>query len=76
MSNLKASNGSTLVLPAPAGYQLLDYIEATGVQNLDTGIVANLKEFILDIEFTNNTARELMGIGPSESEYFGHNANA
>ena len=76
MNNLKLSNESILVMPDPSGYQLVEYIDSSsGNHNVDTGVIAANKEFILDIEFTNDTDRELMGISGSSSEYFGHNKN-
>ena len=76
MNNLKLSSESILVMPDPSGYQLVEYIDSSsGSHNVDTGVIAANKEFILDIEFTNNTDRELMGISGSSSEYFGHNKN-
>lgn len=57
----------------PAGYQEVEYIENTSYSVLDTGILPDKKKFIIDMQYTSNASRQLMGIGGSSSEYFGNN---
>lgn len=56
--------------PLPDGYIALEYIEATGTQYIKTGIMGDA-EMTYDIQFTNPSARQLMGYGGSSDEYWG-----
>jgi hypothetical protein len=58
----------------PSGYTKLNYIEATGTQYVNTGVIGHARwEF--DIQFTNTTTRQLMGYGPNGDEYWGCQIN-
>lgn len=58
-----------------ADYTLLEYIESTGTQFIDTGI-GNAYEITMDVQFINNGANEqLMGQSASGGQYFGINKN-
>lgn len=52
------------------GYQRIEYIEATGTQYINTGVIGKARwEF--DIQFTDLKTRQLMGYGGSGAEYWG-----
>ena len=55
---------------APAGYTLLDCIEATGSQYIETGVKGNARwEF--DIKFNKPETRQLMGYNSGAANYWG-----
>lgn len=55
----------------PRNYKKIEYIENTNTCWIDTGVVALNKLFVMDVQFTSTATRQLMGIGPYSSEYFG-----
>jgi len=56
-------------------FQRVEYIEANGNQYMDTVVAAN-KLFKINMQFTDNSTRQLMGISPSSTAYFGNNKGA
>lgn len=64
------ADGTNLDIEKLNGYTVLDYIEATGTQWINTGVTGHARwEF--DIQFTNTTKRQLMGYWGSQDEYWG-----
>ena len=70
---LKSKNGMVLYRSLPQGYTEVSYIENKGTGYVNTGVVAANKRFEIDLQFTSNTTRQLMGISPSSSAYWGNN---
>lgn len=74
---LKNSSGQYLTNAAgqflwrklPDAYQELEYIENTSSAYIDTGVAATNKLFKIDLQFTSNATRQLMGISGSSSAY-------
>ena len=66
---LKARHQSGL----PIGYTLLDYIESTGTQYIDTRVVQDVLNFWvdMDVSFANTNERYLFGVSSSSPLYFG-----
>jgi hypothetical protein len=61
--------GQFLYRKLPDTYQELEYIANTSTAYLDTGVVATNKLFKIDLQFTSNSTRQLMGISGSSSAY-------
>lgn len=66
---LRSKNGMVLYKTLPQGYTEMEYIENTGTGYVDTGVVAANKRFEIDLQFTSNATRQLMGISGSSSAY-------
>lgn len=60
----------------PNGYTELEYIESTGTQSINTGVLPTSDyEFTFDFSFTSNTKRKLMGHTTNAGWYFGTTAS-
>ena len=62
----------------PAEYQKVEYMESTGTQYINTGVIGeNAKAYriIYDIQFTNTSTRQLMGFGDDSNQYWGIKAS-
>lgn len=70
--SLKNSSGQFIYKSLPAAYQEVEYIASNGTPYLSTVTAAN-KLFELDLQFTSNGSRQLMGISGSSSAYWGNN---
>lgn len=70
---LKNGSGQFLYNALPSVYQEVEYIASNGTPYLSTVVAAN-KLFEMDIQFTSNSSRQLMGISGSSSAYFGNNS--
>lgn len=74
---LKNSDGAYLTNAAglflyrklPDTYQELEYIANTSTAFINTGVAATNKLFKLDLQFTSDATRQLMGISGSSSAY-------
>ena len=60
----------------PSGFTALEYVEATGLQHLNTGITGGAT-WHFDIQFgaSDGVNRQLMGYGGSSTEYWGVHIN-
>lgn len=65
---LKNASGAFLCKALPATYQEVEYIQSNGTPYLSTVKAAN-KLFEIDLQFTSNGSRQLMGISGSSSSY-------
>jgi hypothetical protein len=61
--------GTSWSATLPAGYKELEYIESTGTQWIDTGIIRG--RFVHDIVFTERTQNNLMGGSTGGGLYWG-----
>ena len=61
----------------PVGYTQLEYIESTGSQYIDTGVVQDSLDFIVDIDasFAVDDVRMLFGVSSLSPMYFGRATN-
>ena len=66
---VKGSNVKRL----PSNYLEVEYLQNTGTGYINTGISALNKLFKIDLQFTSNETRQLMGISGSSSAYWGNN---
>ena len=57
----------------PDGYTRLQYIESTGTQYIDTGVVQDVLNFWvdMDVSFANTNGRYLFGVSNNSPMYFG-----
>ena len=62
---VKGSNVKRL----PSNYLEVEYLQNTGTGYINTGISALNKLFKIDLQFTSNETRQLMGISGSSSAY-------
>lgn len=57
----------------PSNYLEVEYLQNTGTGYINTEISALNKLFKIDLQFTSNETRQLMGISGSSSAYWGNN---
>lgn len=63
----------------PQNYKQVDYIESSGLQSIDTGVAISTSvtdfDMSMQILWTNNTKRQLMGFSGTSGGYFGVNCD-